>query len=379
MNPNHRENDSSSASKQIPDFAIAHDYLTQRGGAERVVLAMHRAFPDAPIYTTLYNPEKTYEEFKNCTVIVSPLNKVSFFRNDHRLALPLLPIFSSLLRPKASKVLVSSTGWAHGFNLPKKTLVYCHSPARWIYLTDQYLGDKANPLITGIFKALKPLLLRWDQKAAARRDHYVANSSVIQKRILDVYGKSVDIIYPPFSFREDSVQEPIPGFEKFMEDGYFLIVSRLLPYKNVQYAIQAFSKLDAKLLIIGDGPIKNYLMGLATPNVAFASNLTDEQMRYAYAHATALLAISYEDFGITPLEGGAFGKPTIALKSGGFLDTIIEGLNGTFILEPTAKAIEQAVKSFDARQFRADEIQGYVQKFSEQRFREEILNQVDSL
>lgn len=359
--------------------AIAHDYLTQRGGAERVVLALHRAFPDAPIYTTLYNPEKTYPEFKNCTIITSPLNRVPLFREDHRLALPLLPLFSRMMRPKAEIVIASSTGWAHGFDLPQKTLVYCHSPARWIYLTDQYLGDMTNPYVARIFKILRPFLYHWDQKSAKKQNHYVANSTTIQKRISEVYGKNVDIIYPPFSVQEGDAQEPIEELQDFMGRGYFLIVSRLLPYKNVQHAVEAFRNLDSQLLVIGAGPIKNDLLEMAPDNVAFASNLTDAQMRYAYAHSSALLAVSHEDFGITPLEGGAFGKPTIALKAGGFLDTIVEGLNGTFIMEPTAREIEQAIKSFDIHQFKADEIQNYVQKFSEQRFHLEVRNLIDSL
>lgn len=365
--------------ENIPEIAIAHDYLTQRGGAERVVLALHRAFPEAPIYTTLYNPEKTYPEFKNCRVITSPLNRVPIFREDHRLALPLLPFFSRMMRPKAKIVIASSTGWAHGFNLPQKTLVYCHSPARWIYLADQYLGDMANPIVAKVFKVLRPFLYHWDQKAAQKQKYYVANSTTIQKRIYDVYGKEVDIIFPPFSVQDGDAQEPIEDLQEFMGKGYFLIVSRLLPYKNVQHAVEAFKNLDSRLLVIGAGPLKNDLLDMAPNNVAFASNLTDAQMRYAYSHATALIAISHEDFGITPLEGGAFGKPTIALKAGGFLDTIVEGVNGVFIMEPTPKAIEQAVRYFNPGQFEENEIRSHIQKFSEERFRKEILEKINYL
>lgn len=365
--------------KQRYPIAIAHDYLTQRGGAERVVLALHKAFPDAPIYTTLYEPESTYPEFKNCTIITSPLNRIPLFRKDHRLALPLFPLFSSKLKVEAEQAIVSTTGWAHGFHLPKKTLVYCHSPARWIYLTDQYLGDTANPLIAWVFKFLRPLLQQWDQHAAAKQPHYVANSSTIQRRIQDVYGKDVDIIYPPFSVKEGDHLKEIQGLEEFMAGGYFLIVSRLLPYKNVQHALQAFATLEEKLLVIGAGPMKNELEEKATPNVAFASNLSDEQMRYAYAHATALLAISHEDFGITPLEGGAFGKPTIALHAGGFLDTIVEGVNGTFIESPTPSDIEAAVRRFNPADFDAPAVKAHVQKFSEERFREEIIQKIRKL
>ncbi|WHS50013.1 glycosyltransferase [Rothia sp. SD9660Na] len=365
--------------EKIPEIAIAHDYLTQRGGAERVVLALHHAFPEATIYTTLYDPEKTYPDFKNCKVITSPLNRISLFRKDHRLALPFLPLFSSFLRPKADIVIASSTGWAHGFNLPKKTLVYCHSPARWIYLTDQYLGDAANPLVSIALRILRPFLLFWDQRAAAKQPNYVANSTTIKDRIHNVYGKTVDIIYPPFSVKEDGEHAKIKGLEEFMDQGYYLIVSRLLPYKNIQHAVKAFSGSNKQLLVIGAGPMKEDLKAISDSNIAFASHISDAQMRYAYANSTALLAISHEDFGITPLEGGSFGKPTIALKAGGFLDTIVEGLNGTFIEAPTAELIRQAVDRFTPEDFDPFAIKEYVQKFSEERFIAEIKGKIEAL
>ncbi|WP_237224128.1 glycosyltransferase [Rothia nasisuis] len=353
-------------------LAIAHDYLTQRGGAERVVLALHKAFPEAPIYTTLYDPDNTYPEFKNCTVITSPLNRVRLFRKDHRLALPFLPYFSGRLKVDAERSLVSTTGWAHGFDLPAQSFIYCHSPARWIYLTDQYIGHRINKGLARTFKMMRPFLRWWDRQAANRHPHYVANSSTIQQRIFDVYGKRTDIIFPPYSISEEGLQEPIPGLEDFMADGYFIIVSRLLPYKNVQQAVEAFAGLNQKLLVVGAGPMMDELQALASSNVAFASNISDEQMQYAYAHATALIAVSHEDFGITPLEGGAFGKPTIALKAGGFLDTIVDGVTGTFIKTPSAVDIRCAVENFDPSQFSSDAIRSHVEQFSEERFIREV-------
>lgn len=371
-------NRDSLATQRYP-IAIAHDYLTQRGGAERVVLALHKAFPEAPIYTTLYDPENTYPEFKNSTIITSPLNKVSLFRKDHRLALPLLPYFSGKIKVQAEKAIVSTTGWAHGFDLPEASFIYCHSPARWIYLTDQYMGSRINKSVARVFKAMRPFLRQWDRKAARRHKNYVANSSTIQQRIFDVYGKRVDIIFPPYSIGEHGRQEPIPGLETFMEDGYFMIVSRLLPYKNVQHAVEAFAGIDEKLLVVGAGPMAEELKAMSTDNIAFARNISDEQMQYAYANAKALLAVSHEDFGITPLEGGAFGKPTIALRAGGFLDTIVEGLNGTFIKTPSACDIKEAVEKFNSQDFSADKIRRHVEKFSEERFIREIKEKIDNL
>lgn len=364
----------------LDEIAIAHDYLTQKGGAERVVLAMHKAFPEATIYTTLYDPESTYPEFKNAKIVVSPLNKIPFFRKNHRLALPLLPLASQTLQVPAVKTLVSSTGWAHGFAFAGKSLIYCHSPARWVYLSDQYLGDNSSPLVARALKLLVPALRLWDQQASKHAGPYLANSSIIKKRIWDVYTKESDILFPPFSPIRAQELAPIPGLEDFMADGdYFLLVSRLLPYKNIDKAVAAFRDSSQKLLVIGAGPMEETLKAMAGPNVRFASNIADSELRYAYAHCRALLAVSYEDFGLTPLEAGAWGKPTIALKAGGYLDTIREGLNGTYIQEPTPELISEAVKNFDPATWDRQAIQAYVEDFSEERFIRQLQQRIASL
>lgn len=363
------------------EIAIAHDYLTQRGGAERVVLAMHRAFPDATIYTTLYNPEKTYSEFKDAKIVVSPLNKVRLFRENHRTALPLLPFASSLLQVPAQKTLVSSTGWAHGFNFAGKSFIYCHSPARWVYLTEQYLGQHTVKSLSILLRVMRPFLLKWDQRAAHKAGPYVANSTVIQKRIASVYqGKPSEIMFPPFSIPEDKGLEKISGLEEFMDDSdYFLVVSRLLPYKNVDIAVQSFEGLSQKLLVVGDGPMAEELHSMAPANVRFASNITDAQLRFAYQNCRGLLAISYEDFGLTPLEAGSFGKPAIALHAGGYLDTIRENLNGIFVEAPAIDDVREGLKKFEDRTWDVDAIMEYSDKFSERWFRRKLQEKIHNL
>lgn len=362
------------------NIAIAHDYLTQRGGAERVVLAMHKAFPEATIYTTLYDPEGTFPEFKNAKIVTSGINRVGVFRRNHRAALPLLPIAASLLRVPAKKVIVSTTGWAHGFWYAGESFIYCHSPARWLYLSDQYLGERANSAARLALRLLRRPLTRWDQRAAARSKNYVGNSTVIRERIRNVYGKDVPIFYPPHSVDEHSPASPIPGLEDFMAAGdYFLIVSRLLPYKNVHQAITAFNRMGKKLLIIGNGPERERLMGLAGAGVRIISGVSDEQLRYAYRNCVALLAVSYEDFGITPLEAGASGKPVIAYRAGGFLDTVLDGKTGVFIDEPTDGAIMRAVASFDSRSWDSEYIRHHAGQFSEDRFIAQLRRYVDKL
>lgn len=366
------------SAKPRPEIAIAHDYLTQRGGAERVVLAMLRAFPEATIYTTLYHPDDTYAEFRSAKIVTSPLNRIPLFRRDHRLALALLPHASSMLKIPADIVIVSSTGWAHGFHMPGKVFVYCHSPARWLYLTEQYLGRPAwqSPVGWGL-TLLKPFLRWWDGRAAKRADKYVANSTVVRQRLKDVYGIEAEVFHPPHSVDISGERTPVRGIEDFVQQGgHFLIVSRLLPYKNVGEAIEAFRYLDERLLVIGAGPLAADLRESCPANVKIIEHLTDAQMRWAYSLCRAVIAPSHEDFGITPLEAGAWGKPTIALRGGGYLDTIVEGITGRFIERPSAQFIRDAVESFDPARWDPEAIRAHANTFSEERFRERLRREI---
>lgn len=363
-----------------PRVAIAHDYITQRGGAERVVLALQRTFPDAVIYTTLYNPETTFPEFAHSTVVTSPLNRVPLLRKYHRLALPLLAWASNRVHIDADVVVASSSGWAHGFPGTGKKFVYCHSPARWLYLSDNYLGKETKKSPVGlVLEGLKPFLLRWDKKAAKTGDVYVANSHVIKDRIRAAYGIDVDVLPPPFGVSAHGETQPIAEIASWQQQGFYLVVSRLMPYKNVDKAIDAVRGTDAKLLIVGAGPLGDELRATKPDNVHIASGISDEELRWAYANCTALIAPSYEDFGLTPLEGGAFGKPVAALHAGGYLDTVREGVNGVFFDEPTGPAIAEALQRIEAANLSADGIRAHVEQFSEEEFARKIRAIVDDL
>lgn len=362
-----------------PVVAIAHDYLTQRGGAERVVLAMHRAFPEAPIYTTLYDPDNTYPEFRDAKIITSPLNKVAAFRKHHRWSLPLLPFVSSAMSVPADVVLISSSGWAHGFRSKGVKLEYCHSPARWVYLLDQYLGKPAHRSLLGLATlAALPFLKAWDRRAVSTVREMVGNSTIVQKRIKEVYGKDVDIVHPPHSFDAESVTESVPGLDGFLRDGnYFMVVSRLLPYKNVDAVIEAFRGLpQQKLVVVGAGPMADELEASRPDNVRLVSGLSDAQMRGLYKNTSAVIAASHEDFGITPLKGFAYGHPTLALHAGGYLDTVVPGVTGTFFESPTAEAIRETVEKFSHQDWDALVIREHAEKFSERTFRSVLRNAV---
>ncbi|MCK6109953.1 glycosyltransferase [Micrococcus luteus] len=362
-------------------IAIAHDYLTQKGGAERVVLALHRMWPDAPIYTTFYDPEGTFPEFKDARIITSPLNRVGVLRRDPRRALPFLPVASSLMHVKEPVAVVSTSGWAHGFRYDGATLVYCHTPARWVYLLDDYLGEDGQNSIKGrIARVLRPGLRRWDRAAVRRRSRYVANSTVVKERIEEVYGLiDVPVVFPPHSVSTDGPQEPIPGAEHLAEGGYLLSVARLMPYKHVDVAIRAAERTGLRLLVIGKGPEEARLKAMAGDGVVFAQDLTDAQLRWAYAHATALIAASHEDFGITPLEASAWGVPTVALRAGGYLDTITEGVNGVFVEAPTVEAVTDGVEQALARDWDPPAMRAHAERFSEDQIARQVRTQLGQL
>ncbi|MBB5832751.1 glycosyltransferase [Brachybacterium aquaticum] len=359
-----------------PRIAIAHDYLTQRGGAERVVLSLARAFPEAEIHTLFYAPDQTYPEFRERTIRVSPLNRIAAFRRDPRLALPLLAGAASAMRIDADIVIASSSGWAHAFPTDGRRIVYCHSPARWLYLPDDYLGDagRLSPKRLAV-GALGPGLRRWDRRAALRADAYLSNSTVVRERIRRVYGIDAPTLFPPFSPAvAEGDQERIPELVGWAgpdgaEGGHHLVVSRLQPYKHVDRVVEAFRSMpDRRLLVIGTGPEKARLQSLAPSNVRLVEGLSDAQMRRAYGHARTLIAASHEDFGLTPLEAGAHGVPTLALRAGGYLDTVAEGVNGMFFGTATPEAIGEGVRAISEQAWETQRIREHVARFSEEIF-----------
>lgn len=362
-------------------LAIAHDYVTQRGGAERVVLAMLRAFPDATLYTTVYNPETTFPEFRDFRIVTTSLDRSPLLRRDHRVGLPLYPhAVGSAPIIDADVLLCSTTGFAHGFRTTGRKLIYCHSPARFIYLADEYLGTSAWAGPTGVaLRALHPYLRAWDQRAAASADVYLANSTVVARRIRDVYGIEATVVPAPPALNTGVAAESVAALVG-EETGHHLIVSRLLPYKNVLQAIDAFRDLPAeRLVIVGKGPLTEKIRRIAPANVTLLQGISDGHLAGLYQGAKALIAPSFEDYGLTPLEAGVFGTPTLALRAGGYLDTVREGVSGAFFEEPTAEAIRNAVMENHNRHWNKAVIRHHADQFAEPYFAAELHHQVDSL
>jgi glycosyltransferase involved in cell wall biosynthesis len=364
-----------------PRVAIAHDYLTQLGGAEKIVLSMSRAFPEAPIYTMLYDPETTYPEFAERDIRVSWANKVAPLRKFHRAGLPLFPAIANSFFVDADIVLTSTSGWAHGFRTNGRKLIYCYSPARWLYLSDKYLGEDSGLIKRAGLALTKPYLKAWDRRQALAADKYLAISTLIKGRIADTYGIDADVLFAPVAMSQSFTTEVVPEMAEWdpVESGFYLVVSRLLPYKNVDVIVRAFADTDRRLVVVGKGPDAERLQAIKTPNVLMLSDLTDGQMAWLYKNCRALLAASYEDYGLTPIEAGVWGRPSVALRFGGFLDTIDEGVTGMYFDEPEPKAIADALDRFEASTFDPDKIRAHVEQFTEEVFTEKLHAAVDNL
>ena len=363
-----------------PRVAIAHDYLTQRGGAERVVLAMARAFPEARIHTTLYDPDSTYPEFAGHEVVTSPLNRIGAVRRRHRLALPLLAPTASAMRVDADVVLVSSSGWAHGFGHGGRSLVYCYSPARWLYQTETYLGGPAHRSPRGIaLLALRPALRRWDLRAALGATRYLAISRVVQGRIHDSYGIDAEVVPAPHSMDVSAPQEVVPELSDWADDGYHLVVSRLLPYKNVDVVVEAVRGTEHRLVVVGAGPGRDALLASAPANVRLVSGLSDAQIRWVYAHSRALVAPSIEDYGLSPLEAAVFGRPSLTLRAGGYLDTVLEGVTGLHVDAPEPGLVRAGLDAMATHAFDTDVLRAHADRFSEVGFAARLRAEVDAL
>ncbi len=355
--------------------ALVHDYLTQRGGAERVALAMARAFPDAPLYTSLYDPAATFPEFAEIDVRPSPLDRVPGLRRHHRAALPLLARAFSSMSIDADVSICSSSGWAHGASTTGRKVVYCHAPARWLYQTDRYLGTDSpghnsdRSLKRTVLESLRKRLVAWDRAAAASADRYLVNSRASGEAVLRIYGRKAEVLAPPTAIGPGGALRQVRG----IEPGYWLCVCRLLPYKNIDLVIEAVRAIpQARLVVVGDGPERSRLESMGGAPVTFLRGLGDDELRWCYANCKALLTASYEDFGLTPLEVASFGKPTAAPRFGGFLDTIVEGRTGVFFERPDSRLIMDAMHQLDAVHWDSEALKQHADGFGEERFGERL-------
>ncbi len=344
--------------------ALVHDYLTQMGGAERVLLALHELFPDAPIYTSIYNPAAVDPAFATMDVRVSFLQRIPFARRHNRWLLPLYPYAFDALDLRGYDLVISdSSAFAKGVVTRPDALhiCYCHTPMRWAWSYEDYVErEHLGRLSRMLLRPLVSKLRLWDYAGAARVDYFIANSPTVAARIAKYYRRDSSILPPPV---DTSRFTPCDSTED-----YFLVVSRLVPYKRVDIAVESFSRLGLPLRVVGSGRDERRLRNLAAPNVEFLGQLDDADLREQMARCRALIFPGEEDFGLTPVEAQSCGRPVIAYAAGGALASVVEGSTGIFFPEQTANSLAHAVERFDDAFFDPAAIRRHAEEFDTQRF-----------
>lgn len=358
-----------SASRDGPaSVAIVHDYLNQCGGAERVALELLRTWPGAPLYTSLYRPASTFAQFAEHEIRVSAADRIPVDER-FRLLAPVLPLaFGSLGTLSEQVVISSSSGWAHGIHVAPDSLhvVYCHTPARWLYRGEEHLGRSLGPTL---MRPILPPLRRWDQRAARRADLYLANCEHVRRRILAVYGRAAEVVYPPVDVERFT---PCPRGERL------LVVSRLLPYKRVELVVRAATRAGLGLDVVGTGPQLNGLRRIAGPTVRFHGRVDDRALRELFEGCRALCLAATEDFGITPVEAAAAGKPVVAYAAGGALETVQDGINGVLFHDLHEDALLRAIVRADELDLVPEQLAASVARFSAQTFRQRMISVVEA-
>lgn len=350
--------------------ALVHDYLNQYGGAERVLESFHHLFPQAPVYTLLYDQDSLPEYYKSWDIRPSFLNRIPGHRKHYQKMLPLFPLAIESFDLSGYDIVISSSNaWAKGVITSIRTfhLCYIHTPMRFAW--DWYhnvFGE--HGLVTNLM--LMPALNRirmWDVASSFRPDCIVANSNEVKKRIAKYYHRGSDVVYPPVDTNYFS-----PLGDQATEE-YYLVVSRLKPYKRVDVAIEAFNNNGLPLVIVGHGSECARLKNKAGSNIRFTGYVSDQELLGYYRKCRALVFTALEDFGIAPLEAQSCGRPVISFGRGGCLETVINRQTGILFEEQTAESLNEAIDEFKKTVFDSDFIVRHAKKFDKRIFHNNIM------
>jgi len=387
--------------------ALVYDRINKWGGAERVLLILHKMFPEAPLYTSVYNPQ-TAPWAKVFEIKTSFLQKIPFFRNSHEYLAPLMPMaFESFNFDEYDLVISVTSEAAKGIITKPKTthLCYCLTPTRYLWSgEDEYREDKSFKLskllrllkLLKIYDLLIYYLKFWDKIAAGRPDKYIAISKTVAERIKRYYGREAEVVYPPITRSsslpagEAGLKAPRPpdlvstrsrtgrqggaeggqGSREKRAESYFLVVSRLVAYKRIDLAIKACAALGLPLKIAGEGNEEKNLKKTAgkTGEIEFLGPVSEEKLGKLYQNCAAVIFPGEEDFGLVPLEAASYGKPVIAYKGGGVLETVIEGKTGAFFYPQTVEALIKRLKDFKPDAYDRKDCENRAAEFYEERF-----------
>jgi len=349
-------------------IALIHDWLNQIGGAEDVLETLVTINPTAPIFTSIYWKEKMPTLYQSWPIRVSFLDRLPGIHRHHQPYLPLYPLaFERFNLSGFDLILSNKSGFCHGVRKASGAMhiCYCLTPTRYVWGFEAYAAREG--LGPGPRLMLRPLLhwlRRWDKAAAAAVDHFIAISSEVQKRIAHFYGRDSTVIYPPVAterFRSQS-----------QAGDYFLSLGRLIPYKRVDLAVQACTRLNLPLLVGGDGRDRERLERMAGPTVKFLGRVPDADLPGLMARCRAFIFPGLEDFGIAPVQALAAGRPVIAFAGGGALDIVEDGVNGILFHEPTVESLCAALERFARLSFDGELTRRSAEKFDTAVFTEKL-------
>jgi glycosyltransferase involved in cell wall biosynthesis len=343
-----------------------HDYFSQLGGAERVAAEMYRMVPDASMFATVAFRKCLPAEIADVKIQTSWMQNLPAIETYYRFYFLLYPFaISDLDFSGYDLVLSSSSGYAKGVRTGRDAVhvCYCHTPMRWVWNFNTYAKRESFGIVQ---RTALPLLVRglkfWDEGAARQPDHFVANSAVVAQRIRRAYGRISEVIHPPID-----TQRFRPGGD--VED-YYVVLSRLTSYKRIDLAVRACTERNKKLFVIGDGPDRKSLEAMAGPTISFLGRASDRDVEYVVARCRALLFPGEEDFGMAPLEVAAAGRPTIAYRAGGALETIVENDTGVFFDQQTSESLGDAIDRFERLDWSSDVLRRRAEEFSLDVFRD---------
>ncbi len=348
--------------------ALVHDWLITLGGAERALLALHRLYPGAPVFVALHDTRRLPDVYKTLDLRASWLQRFPKSAEHHRALVPLMPFAFRALDLRGYKIVISSShACAKGVQIDRDAvhICYCHTPMRYVWDLAPLYRRTLSPWIQPVAQLAQASLRSWDRRSARGVTYFIANSRFVAERIRRHYHRQSTVIYPPVD-----VDYYTPG-EGDVDD-FFLIVSRLVPYKRVELAVEAFNQLGRRLVIVGDGPESPRLRALARPNVTLVGEVSDETLREYYRRCLALVFPGEEDFGIVPVEAHACGRPVIAFNGGGVRETVVDGRTGILFPQQSVTALAAAVRSFDPSAFDAGVIRRQAERFSERTFHTQI-------
>ncbi len=354
--------------------ALVHDWLNQVGGAEYVLENLVDLFPQSPVYTSIYDPPAMPSHYRQWDIRVTWMNRLPWVKRHHQPFLPLYPLaFESLDLSEYDVVLSNKSGFCHGIIVPPHVLhiCYCLTPTRYVWRYGDYARREGLGRLTQM--ALAPLLsyLRlWDRLAAERVDRFVAISTQVRRRISRYYNRSSEIIYPPVNTARFAANLAAnAGYED-----YFLIVARLIPYKRIDLAVQACTELGLPLKVGGVGRDLARLERMAGPTVQFLGHVSDADLPELMARCKAFIFPGEDDFGITPVEAMAAGRPVIAFAGGGALDTVVTGQTGALFSAQTVESLARALQQFNPADYDPQAICHHAEQFDVSVFRSKIQN-----